>query len=154
MRKTLARVLARLPFRGLRPFRRPRTPTPVAPAVIRDAGPWSRPWPTPVPPHVIERHTPLRGEDLDLVRPYVLPHPPYMPVLPGRTRAPARFADPVAVAAAARRPVPLPGAGPGPAEPVPVPLPWASGRTLHYLPRGYAAPGPLPPPPIQEAASW
>lgn len=33
--------------------------------------PWSSPWSTPTPAHVIERHTPLRGEDIALVRPYV-----------------------------------------------------------------------------------
>lgn len=33
---------------------------------------WARPWTTPTPQHVIERHTPLRGEDIALVRPYVL----------------------------------------------------------------------------------
>ncbi|MFI6288437.1 hypothetical protein ACIBCM_27445 [Streptomyces sp. NPDC051018] len=44
-----------------------------------DAGPagvpvglWERPWPTPTPVHVIERHAPLRGEDVRLTRPYCL----------------------------------------------------------------------------------
>ncbi|MFI6287966.1 hypothetical protein ACIBCM_25000 [Streptomyces sp. NPDC051018] len=31
---------------------------------------WARPWTTPTPHHVRERHTPLRGEDTLLVRPY------------------------------------------------------------------------------------
>ncbi|MFE5901120.1 hypothetical protein ACFQ67_27400 [Streptomyces sp. NPDC056488] len=34
--------------------------------------PWSRPWSTPTPEHVEARHTPQRGEDVGLVRPYVL----------------------------------------------------------------------------------
>ncbi|MEW2034929.1 hypothetical protein AB0901_31060 [Streptomyces roseifaciens] len=34
--------------------------------------PWSQPWTTPTPAHIIERHTPLRGEDVALARPYVL----------------------------------------------------------------------------------
>ncbi|WP_073762587.1 hypothetical protein [Streptomyces sp. CB02923] len=34
-------------------------------------GAWETPCPAPTPPHVIERHTPLRGEDVRLVRPYV-----------------------------------------------------------------------------------
>ncbi|MGW4201720.1 hypothetical protein [Streptomyces sp. NPDC004726] len=33
-------------------------------------GAWARPWSTPVPGHVRERRTPLRGEDSRLVRPY------------------------------------------------------------------------------------
>ncbi|MEU0986359.1 hypothetical protein [Streptomyces sp. NPDC005953] len=32
--------------------------------------PWTQPWATPTPVHVIERHCPLRGEDSRLVRPY------------------------------------------------------------------------------------
>ncbi len=40
-------------------------PTPATP------GPWGTPWTTPTPAHVIQRHTPLRGEDVPLVRPYV-----------------------------------------------------------------------------------
>ncbi|MEU7238464.1 hypothetical protein AB0A82_41710, partial [Streptomyces chrestomyceticus] len=36
-----------------------------------DPGPWGAPWTTPTPAHIIERHTPLCGEDVPLVRPYV-----------------------------------------------------------------------------------
>ncbi|MGW4033364.1 hypothetical protein ACWEFL_29395 [Streptomyces sp. NPDC004838] len=36
----------------------------------RPPEPWERAWTTPVPRHVTERHTPLRGEDTHLVRPY------------------------------------------------------------------------------------
>ncbi|MFD4372751.1 hypothetical protein [Streptomyces sp. NPDC058486] len=36
------------------------------------AVPRATPWPAPTPQHVTARHTPLRGEDTPLVRPYVL----------------------------------------------------------------------------------
>lgn len=45
----------------------PPTPEPATPV-----DPWSRPWSTPTPEHVEARHTPQRGEDVGLVRPYVL----------------------------------------------------------------------------------
>ncbi len=35
-------------------------------------GPRMKPWPTPTPEHVRERHLPLRGEDTALIRPYAL----------------------------------------------------------------------------------
>ncbi|MER6052946.1 hypothetical protein ABT168_36850 [Streptomyces sp. NPDC001793] len=34
--------------------------------------PWSKPWTTPTPQHVIERHTPLLGGESHPIRPYVL----------------------------------------------------------------------------------
>lgn len=33
--------------------------------------PWSKPWTTPTPQHVIERHTPISGEESHPIRPYV-----------------------------------------------------------------------------------
>ncbi|MGW6389505.1 hypothetical protein ACWFR1_03160 [Streptomyces sp. NPDC055103] len=32
--------------------------------------PWTKPWPTPTPEHVRALYTPLRGEDVSLIRPY------------------------------------------------------------------------------------
>jgi hypothetical protein len=61
--KLLTRALDRL-LPGTGRNRRPRGPAPAP------VNPWAQPWTTPVPPHIIERHTPLRGEDIDLVRPY------------------------------------------------------------------------------------
>lgn len=49
---------------GLEASRRQAEPVPLSP--------WAVPWTTPTPPHIVERYTPLRGEDLALVRPYVL----------------------------------------------------------------------------------
>ncbi|MEU5402737.1 hypothetical protein ABZ348_25950 [Streptomyces sp. NPDC005963] len=43
---------------------------------VEPVSPWARPWPTAVPAHVIERHTPLRGEDLPAARPYAPRHRP------------------------------------------------------------------------------
>ncbi|RSS53175.1 hypothetical protein [Streptomyces sp. WAC01280] len=37
-------------------------PTPVAS--------WTKPWPTPTPEHVRALYTPLRGEEVSLIRPY------------------------------------------------------------------------------------
>lgn len=73
MRDLIARALLRvlrilLPAHGRHSATasRPRSAPEPAPA-----SPWSSPWPTPTPAHVIQRHTPLRGEDIALARPYV-----------------------------------------------------------------------------------
>lgn len=77
MRDAIARALSwalhvLLPARGRHAARpEPTHPDPVPTPL----SPWDRPWTTPTPSHIIERHTPLRGEDLALVRPYVLPRP-------------------------------------------------------------------------------
>jgi hypothetical protein len=67
MRNAIARTLVRV-LERLLPARGVHAASPE-PAEIR-ANPWARPWTTPLPAHVIERHTPLRGEDIRLVRPY------------------------------------------------------------------------------------
>ncbi|UJB43627.1 hypothetical protein [Streptomyces sp. A1-5] len=76
MRDAIARalywVLALLPWTR-RPGRHTAEhlaaqPTPE-PAPV---SPWSKPWTTPTPQHVIERHTPIPGEESHPIRPYVL----------------------------------------------------------------------------------
>ncbi|WP_329020784.1 hypothetical protein [Streptomyces sp. NBC_00690] len=70
IRHALTRMLNRLlPARGRHCAHPPRPP-------VQPAGPWAKPWPTAVPAHVVERHTPLRGEDLPAARPYAPRHRP------------------------------------------------------------------------------
>ncbi|MDT3395604.1 hypothetical protein RKE29_02880 [Streptomyces sp. B1866] len=45
------------------------TPTRPGPAPVSV---WATPWPTPVPAHVLDRHRTVSGDDVSLVRPYVL----------------------------------------------------------------------------------
>lgn len=47
----------------------PGAPPPVP---APEPSPWRTPWTTPTPAHVRERYAPLRGEDVALVRPYVI----------------------------------------------------------------------------------
>lgn len=42
------------------------------PLPLSPPSPWGAAWTTPTPAHVRERHAPLRGEDVALVRPYVV----------------------------------------------------------------------------------
>ncbi|MFB7499146.1 hypothetical protein ACFC09_31420 [Streptomyces sp. NPDC056161] len=55
----------------------PEAPPPVPEATPRPAGrsPRVYAWSTPIPDHVRARHAPLRGEEVRLVRPYVLAAP-------------------------------------------------------------------------------
>ncbi|MFI1018079.1 hypothetical protein [Streptomyces sp. NPDC020965] len=53
-----------LPAQGRHSGRFPAVPLPVSP--------WALPWTTPIPQHIIDRHTPLRGEDCAFIRPYAL----------------------------------------------------------------------------------
>ncbi len=62
--RTRIRLIA-APGTGSRSKKRPRP-------VQEPVSPWSRPWTTPTPKHVTERHTPLHGEEVALARPYVL----------------------------------------------------------------------------------
>lgn len=74
MRDVIALALAYvlrlvLPSRG----RHAAAPVPApepAPESAR-VSPWDRPWPTPTPEHIKTLHTPLRGDDVALTRPYV-----------------------------------------------------------------------------------
>ncbi|KOT56182.1 hypothetical protein ADK43_23950 [Streptomyces rimosus subsp. rimosus] len=76
MRDLIARALVRVFALFIPSARRPE-PGRHSAAYLADqpapaeSGPWGTPWTTPTPAHVIERHTPLRGEDVPLVRPYV-----------------------------------------------------------------------------------
>lgn len=45
---------------------------PALPPVPQPSSTWGAAWTTPTPAHVRERHAPLRGEDVALVRPYVI----------------------------------------------------------------------------------
>ncbi|MFF0445579.1 hypothetical protein ACFYT4_04005 [Streptomyces sp. NPDC004609] len=85
MRDAVRRALVQalnlvLPSRGRHRSAADRGPVPTPGP--RPVGLWGQPWPTPTPAHVVERHTPLRGEDVRLVRPYVSParHPPHRTV--------------------------------------------------------------------------
>ncbi|MFL4905003.1 hypothetical protein ACJ6WF_17880 [Streptomyces sp. MMS24-I2-30] len=55
----------------------PPTPPPVPETTPRPGGrsPRAYAWSTPIPDHVRARHAPLRGEEVRLVRPYVLAAP-------------------------------------------------------------------------------
>lgn len=76
MRDSIARALVRMLALFIPSVRRPEPGRHTAAYLAdqpapADPGPWGIPWTTPTPAHVIERHTPLRGEDVQLVRPYV-----------------------------------------------------------------------------------
>lgn len=74
MRDRIAHALTyllRLVLPGKGRHSAPDAGTPVPSASEPAPNPWARPWPTATPKHVIDRHAPLRGEDLSCARPYV-----------------------------------------------------------------------------------
>lgn len=51
-----------------------------------ELGVWAKPWPTPTPEHVLERHSPFCGDDLPLAKRYVRLDAPTMPLQVVRAR--------------------------------------------------------------------
>ncbi|MFI1012805.1 hypothetical protein [Streptomyces sp. NPDC020965] len=82
IQRALLRVLESLfPAQGRHSGRFPPVPLPV--------NPWALPWTTPTPQHIIDRHTPLRGEDCAFIRPYA-PLDDTIRLRPVRTTRPRR----------------------------------------------------------------